>query len=140
MNEGKMFDNYAYLYVEDDPSSREIMQILMENAMDVHSLTIFDHSADFIERLRLLSHVPDVILLDIHVAPHDGFKMLTLLRADPSYRDAKVIAVTASVMNEEVTKLRTSGFDGAIAKPLSVQTFPAMMSRVLAGETVWHIE
>jgi two-component system, OmpR family, alkaline phosphatase synthesis response regulator PhoP len=134
-----MFDNYAYLYVEDDPSSREIMQILMENAMDVHSLTIFDNSADFIEHLRLLPHVPDVILLDIHVAPHDGFKMLTLLRADSVYRDAKVIAVTASVMNEEVTKLRTSGFDGAIAKPLSVQTFPEMIRRVLAGEAVWHI-
>ncbi|MEO8609549.1 MAG: response regulator [Chloroflexota bacterium] len=135
-----MFDNYAYLYVEDDPLSREIMQMIMSNAMDVRNLTVFDNSADFIERLRRLPRIPDVILLDIHVAPYDGFKILSLIQADPDYREAKVIAVTASVMNEEVAKLRTSGFDGAIAKPLSVQSFPDLLSRVLTGEAVWHIE
>src|SRR5258706_11440601 len=72
-NEGKMFDNYAYLYVEDDPFSREVMQMLMENAMDVRSLMIFDDSADFMERMQSLPHIPDVILLDIHVRPYDGF-------------------------------------------------------------------
>jgi CheY-like chemotaxis protein len=134
-----MFDNYAYLYVEDDPLSREVMQMLMENAMDVRRLTIFDDSVDFIGRMQSLPRIPDVILLDIHVKPYDGFEMLEQLQADPAYQNSKVIALTASVMNEEVEKLRTSGFDGAIAKPLSIQTFPDMIARVLAGEAVWHV-
>jgi CheY-like chemotaxis protein len=134
-----MFDNYAYLYVEDDPLSREVMQVLMENAMDVRSLTIFDDSVDFMGRIQSLPRIPDVILLDIHVKPYDGFEMLQQLQADPAYQNSKVIALTASVMNEEVEKLRTSGFDGAIAKPLSIQTFPDMIARVLAGEVIWYI-
>ncbi len=51
----------------------------------------------------------------------------------------QIIALTASVMNEEVAQLRQSGFNGAIAKPLSFSTFPALMERIANGETVWHI-
>lgn len=134
-----MLNDYAYLYVEDDPFSREIMQMLMENVMDVRNLTIFDDSTNFIDHLKLLQPVPDVILLDIHVKPHSGFEMLKLVREDPAYQNSKVIALTASVMNEEVAKLRESGFDAAIAKPLSMQTFPDMIARVMSGETVWYV-
>lgn len=134
-----MLSDYAYLYVEDDPFSRDIMQMLMENVMDVRNLTMFDDSANFIDQLKSLQPVPDVILLDIHVKPHSGFEMLKLVREDPTYQNSKVIALTASVMNEEVAKLRESGFDAAIAKPLSMQTFPEMIARVMSGETVWHV-
>ena len=134
-----MLNDYAYLYVEDDPFSREIMQMLMENVMDVRNLTIFDDSTNFIDHLKLLQPKPDVILLDIHVKPHSGFEMLKLVREDPAYQNSKVIALTASVMNEEVAKLRESGFDAAIAKPLSMQTFPDMIARVMSGETVWYV-
>ena len=134
-----MLSDYAYLYVEDDPFSRDIMQMLMENVMDVQNLTIFDDSTNFIDQLKSLQPVPDVILLDIHVKPHSGFEMLKLVREDPTYTNSKVIALTASVMNEEVTKLRESGFDAAIAKPLSMQTFPEMIARIMSGETVWHV-
>ena len=134
-----MLSDYAYLYVEDDPFSRDIMQMLMENVMDVRNLTMFDDSANFIDQLKSLQPVPDVILLDIHVKPHSGFEMLKLVREDPTDQNSKVIALTASVMNEEVAKLRESGFDAAIAKPLSMQTFPEMIARVMSGETVWHV-
>ena len=133
-----MFANYAYVYVEDDPLSREIMQVLMENAMDIRSLTIFDSSEDFMGRMQALPRIPDLIMLDIHVKPFNGFEMLNQLQANPAYQHAKVIALTASVMNEEIEKLRTSGFDGAIAKPVSIQTFPDMIARVLSGEAIWY--
>jgi len=134
-----MFSNYTYLYVEDDSSSREIMRMIMENAMGVSTLTIFDDSADYMNRLHQLPHKPDVILLDIHIKPYDGFVLLNSLRADPDFRYSKIIALTASVMNEEVARFRTEGFNGAIAKPLSVQTFPGLITRILNGESVWHI-
>lgn len=134
-----MFDNYSYLYVEDDSLSREIMQMIMENVMNIRSFTIFSDSADFLENMRQLPRRPDVIMLDIHVKPYSGFEMLNLLRAEPGCEKLKIIALTASVMSEEIEKLRTEGFDGAIGKPLSIQTFPDMMARVLAGEAVWHV-
>ena len=134
-----MINQHAYLYVEDDPLSCEVMKMIMENAMGVDHLTIFEDSTDFVPRLTSLDQKPDVFLLDIHVKPHNGFEMLEVLRGHPDYQQCKIIALTASVMNEEVEKLRQCGFDGAIGKPLSMQTFPELMTRILNGEVVWHV-
>jgi CheY-like chemotaxis protein len=131
-------DKY-FLYVEDDPLSREVMQMIMSNGMGVTRLSIFEDSADFMLRLKALTTHPDVIMLDVHVKPLSGLEMLRMLRNDPDYQKSRVIALTASVMNEEVEELRFSGFDGAIGKPVSVTTFPGLMERIVAGETVWHI-
>lgn len=134
-----MLETYAYLYVEDEPLSREIMQMIMVNVVGVRDLTIFEDSRDFVSRVKALPKVPDVIMLDIHVKPIDGFEMLALLRNDPAFSGARIIALTASVMNEEIRRLRTSGFQGAIGKPLSLQTFPDLLRRVVEGEAIWHI-
>jgi CheY-like chemotaxis protein len=134
-----VFDQYSYLYVEDDHLSREIMRMIMENGMGVRSLTIFEDSTDFLQRVQRLDKMPEVILLDIHVKPDTGFDMLRELRTLPAFKDCKIVALTASVMNEEVEQLRQSGFDGAIGKPLSVKTFPDLMARIIEGELVWHV-
>ena len=134
-----MFNQYTYLYVEDDPLSQEIMRMIMAHGMGVEALTIFEDSQDFMKRILGLNPQPEIILLDIHVTPQDGFEMLGMLRSNRDFRATKIIALTASVMNEEVEKLRLAGFDGAIAKPLSLHTFPALMQQIVAGEHVWHV-
>jgi CheY-like chemotaxis protein len=134
-----MNENVSFLYVEDDPRSRQVMELIMTRAMKVQNLFIFEESSDFMSRVKALPQQPDVILLDIHVSPHDGFAMLNMVRADVELKKTKVIALTASVMNEEVEALRAQGFDGAISKPLSVSLFPGLIARIVAGESVWHI-
>ena len=134
-----MLNKFAYLYVEDDLLSREVMQLLMGTAMGIEKLTIFEDSRNFMDRLKELPELPKVIMLDIHMKPYTGFELLEMLREDDEYGDAIIVALTASVMSEEVEQLKRSGFDGAIAKPLSVATFPNLMSRLINGETVWHI-
>ena len=134
-----MFNDHNYLYVEDDPLSCEVMQMIMQEAMGIERLTILHDSEDFIETVRSLPLLPDMILLDIHMQPIDGFHLLALLRADPAFQDARIVALTASVMSEEVEQLREAGFDGVIAKPLSVITFPGLMERIVQGEAVWEI-
>ncbi len=134
-----MFNEHVYLYVDDDPLSREVMQMLMETGMGVEHLVMFEDSSDFLKRAQALLQQPDIILLDIHVRPHNGFEMLKMLRSIPEFQTARVIALTASVMSEEVEQLRQGGFDGAIAKPINARTFPGLMQRIIAGEAVWHI-
>lgn len=134
-----MFNQYAYLYVEDDALSREVMQLIMRNAMGVEQLILFEDSQDFLQRIKACGVRPDVILLDIHIHPHNGFEMLRMLREDADLRDRPVVALTASVMNEEIEQLRQAGFNSTIAKPVSVVTFPGLIERILGGESVWHI-
>lgn len=127
------------LYVEDEPENRQIMRILVEEMMGLSGLTIFENSENFIERLELIAPQPDVIFLDIHVPPHDGFEMLKMLRYHDTFRGIPVAALTASVMNEEVAKLKHAGFDGVFAKPLDMDSFPEMLNRIIKGEKIWHI-
>ena len=127
----------AFLYVEDDTLSREIMQLMMESLE--HNLITFEDSHDFMGRVEKLDPLPRVILLDIHVPPYDGFAMLEMLRQNPAYKESRIIAVTASVMNEEIERLKRSGFDGAIGKPLDFEQFPMLLEQLLHGDAVWHI-
>jgi len=129
----------SILYVEDDLESREIMSLLVEEVMQISNLTLFEDSHDFLQRVLTLTPRPDVILLDIHVAPHTGFEMLNMLRRHDEFKQVPIVALTASVMNEEVQQLKTVGFDGVIAKPLDVDAFPLVLERILNGEMVWHI-
>jgi CheY-like chemotaxis protein len=134
-----MFNDYVYLYVEDDPLSREALTLVVKRIMKVERMYVFENSVDFMARLKALPEKPDLILLDIHMAPLTGFEMLAQLRQDAAYEKAKIIALTASVMNEEVDLLKSSGFDGVIGKPISVQQFPILIQQVIQGEAIWHV-
>lgn len=127
------------VYVEDDPESRSIMALLLHDLMGLEHFTIFPDSQNFLERVAALPVPPDIFLLDIHVQPYTGFEMLALLRDLPAYRDTPVVALTASVMNEEVQKLRDVGFNGVIAKPLDMDLFPVVLERLLRGERIWYV-
>lgn len=132
--------NYlTYLYVEDDPLSRDALSLILKRVMKLENVYVFEDSNNFIERLAELPTVPDIFLLDIHMEPLTGFEMLKVLRNDTKYQDAIIVALTASVMNEEVELLKNSGFDGVIGKPINVASFPDLLKRVVAGEKIWHV-
>ena len=129
----------SLLCVEDDSSNRLVMKLLVEKTLSVKHYAIFEDSADFLSRVRNLPARPDIILLDIHVSPYNGFQMLQMIREDSVYFNTKVVALTASVMNEEVERLRKSGFDGAIGKPIALSSFPVVIERILNGESIWQL-
>lgn len=130
----------VFLYVENDELSREVMRALLTRGLGYQQITIFETSDNFANQLRDLYPKPDLIFLDIHMDPIDGFEMLRLIQQNPDYQSTPVIALTASVMNEEVRKLRECGFDGVIAKPLDYDTFPQALTKILNGEQVWKIK
>jgi CheY-like chemotaxis protein len=102
-------------------------------------VTILEDSEDFLSKVEALDPKPKVIFLDIHMKPIDGFAMLKLLHDLDWTKQTRIVALTASVMNEEVAQLRQVGFNGCLAKPIDLATFPDTFQRILAGETVWRI-
>lgn len=127
------------LYVEDDPMSRQIMEMLLRRGLGYEDVVIFEDSTDFTTRFAALNPPPQLIFLDIHMEPLDGFEMLNILRGHPNAKDCTIVALTASVMNEEVHALKRAGFDGAIAKPIKQNVFPNLMQQIINGESVWFI-
>lgn len=129
----------AVLYVDDDAGSREVMDLLLRYTLGFEHVTILDDSTHFVTVLRSLHPHPDIVLLDIHVQPYDGFTMLRMLREIEAFRDTPVVALTASVMNEEVQQLKSAGFRGVIAKPVDIDGFDATLKQFLRGESSWNI-
>ncbi len=128
-----------FLYVEDDYNSRMVIKILIQNVMKYPNITIFDDSTNFYERVTELQEQPDVVFLDVQIAPHDGYEMLKMLRQNANYADTTIIAMTSNVMSHDVEKLKQVGFDGLIGKPIITAQFPNLVERILDGESIWFI-
>jgi two-component system, cell cycle response regulator DivK len=129
----------SVLYVEDDPHSRKLMQKLLQGRMGLTNVTILENSENFLIKAEALLPKPDIIFLDIHMRPYDGFDVLAILNNLEWARDIPIVALTASVMNEEVQRLKSSGFDGCLAKPIELSHFPETFDRIMRGEAIWRI-
>jgi CheY-like chemotaxis protein len=144
----------SFLYVEDDRLSRKVMDVMIKQVLGYQELAIFENSADFLERVEALPHIPSVIFLDVQIAPYDGYALLDMLHGDPRYADVTIIAMTANVMSNDVEQLiamtanvmsndveqlQRAGFNGLIGKPLIKDIFPELVTRILAGESIWYI-
>ncbi|MCC6615641.1 MAG: response regulator [Anaerolineae bacterium] len=129
------------LYVEDDALSREVLSFyLMRMGLSrEEQIYLFDSSENFLEQLRALPVKPDVILLDIRMWPVDGFGVLAQLREQPDYTGIPVVALTASVMSEEISLMRDAGFSGCITKPIDQASFAHSLTQILDGEKIWKI-
>ena len=68
-------------------------------------------------------HKPDLILMDIQLPGMNGIEALKVLRAQPVTAAIPVIAVTASVMQQDRNQITQAGFDGYIGKPLNLKEF-----------------
>lgn len=132
-------DQPRVLYVEDDAMSRKMMRLLLQGRLHFPDVTIFENSENFESRVDSLDPKPAIIFLDIHMKPYTGFEMLRMLRTMPWTDGVPIIALTASVMHEEVQQLMTVGFDGCLGKPIDLDTFPDTLQRILKGEHVWRI-
>ena len=127
------------VYVEDDEASIIVMQAVVEKIMKLNTLHVLQSRSDFLEQVKKIGPRPDIFLFDIQMQPYDGFDLLIMLRNDPEFASSKVVALTASVMSEEVARLKRRGFDGAIAKPLNIDAFPGLIAKIMNGESVWYI-
>lgn len=127
------------VYAEDDELSILAMKMVIEKVMKLQNLTVFHSSGKFMDKLNQLGTIPDLFLLDIQMKPYDGFELLGMLKNDGRFQKSKIIALTASVMSEEVERLKQAGFHGAIAKPLDIPAFPGLIYGILKGESIWYI-
>ncbi len=82
-----------------------------------------------VDRARL--HRPDLILLDLRMPGMTGTEAMRILRADPSFRNTPIIALTAHALDGERRLALHEGFDDLIAKPCLPDALVAAVERIL---------
>ncbi len=80
----------------------------------------------------------DLILLDIMLPYEDGFEVHKKLRQHPRLKDCTIVAVTANASETYMQRAIKEGFNGFIGKPLDPDRFPAQITRILEGRSVWE--
>ena len=78
-------------------------------------------------------HKPDLILMDIQLPGINGIEALRILRADPATASIPIIAVTASVMQQDRKMITEAGFDAYVGKPLNLKEFREAVRHALEG-------
>jgi CheY-like chemotaxis protein len=72
---------------------------------------------------------PDLVLSDVVLPQRSGTDLIQHLRANPSTRSMKVVAVTTLADANTARRLRVAGFTDVIAKPIDPVHFAAQVAR-----------
>jgi two-component system cell cycle response regulator DivK len=78
-------------------------------------------------------HKPDLVLMDIQLPGINGIEALGQLRANPATEKIPVIAVTASVMQQDRKMITEAGFDAYVGKPINLKEFLEAVRAGLEG-------
>ena len=115
------------LIVEDNPRNmklvRDVLQVKGHETLE--ATTAEDGIVLAVERR------PDLVLMDIQLPGMNGIDALRVLRADPATAKIPVIAVTASVMQQDRKVILEAGFDSYLGKPLNLAEFLAAVNAAL---------
>jgi two-component system cell cycle response regulator DivK len=76
---------------------------------------------------------PDLVLMDLQLPGIDGQQAMRQLRDDERTSHIPVVAITASVMNDDRARVLRAGFDGYLEKPISVRDLPGQVQAFLSG-------
>lgn len=76
---------------------------------------------------------PDLVILDVMLPRMNGFDVCRRLRADPRWKDLKILMLTARGRETEVAKGLGAGADAYVTKPFSTRDLVAQVKAMLAG-------
>ncbi len=80
------------------------------------------------------NHLPDLILLDLHLPDMDGQNVLNELKKDSALSGIPVVVITARAMKGDREELLSSGFDDYITKPIEHDSFEKTIQSWLADK------
>ncbi len=119
------------LLVDDEPSILLSLEFLMEQqGYDVQTATDGD------EALQAMSEkLPDLILLDIMMPKRDGFEVCQIIRANPDWKETKIILLTAKGREVDQEKGLALGADDYVTKPFATQELVKKVKMVLESSS-----
>ena len=117
------------LVVEDDEKSRRLLvDVLAHHGFEVDAVETGEQGVESSRRQQ-----PDAVLLDIQLPGISGFEVLRMLRQIAAGRPLPIVAVTASVMDQDRTKIMEAGFDAYVAKPVNIRELLQTLRSLLGG-------
>ena len=111
------------LIIDDNAVNRRLAQVLFQKlGWQAETLASGEQAL-----LHLAASSYDLILLDINMPGMNGVDVCQHIRADPRFREIRVIPYTAHVLPAEQQHFLASGFDDVLLKPMSFRTLQEIL-------------
>ncbi len=131
-------ESITILIVEDEPNNLYLLEKLLQIER-IDKNQIISSDKDPANLIETMDKNIDLIFLDIHLPHKDGYEILKELRKNEKTENAIIIALTASVMSQDIERAKKAGFDGFIGKPIDGRHFSETLNNILNGKSVWNI-
>ena len=105
------------LIVDDEPNIVLSLEFLMKK--EGYNVVSAGNGEEAMQAIA--ENKPDLILLDVMMPKKDGYELCQELRADKSWKDIKIIMLTAKGRDVEREKGLALGADDYITKPFATQ-------------------
>jgi CheY-like chemotaxis protein len=79
-------------------------------------------------------HIPDMILLDLHLPDLGGDEVLVQLRADEATRKVPIVILSADVTQRQVDRLLAVGANAYLTKPIGVRHLLEAVDRFIGED------
>ena len=115
------------LYIEDNLSNLRLVERILARRPEVKLISAMQGSLG-LELAR--QHLPDLILLDLHLPDMQGDEILRQLRADPRTAQIPVVMISADATSDQIARLRADGASDYLTKPIDVRGFLAVVDEI----------
>jgi two-component system, cell cycle response regulator DivK len=119
--------NALVLIVEDDHLNMKLFRDLLHSGG--YSILQAHSGAEALHLLDMCR--PDLITLDVRLPDMSGLDVAKFAKDHPDHRNVPVLAVTAQAMVGDEARIRASGCDDYLSKPIQVHEFLQTVARLL---------
>jgi signal transduction histidine kinase len=121
--------NYTILYIEDNLSNIKLVERVLGYRSDIRLLTAMQGRLGL--ELALL-HLPDLILLDLHLPELEGKEVLRELRLNPRSKEIPVVVLSADATPKQIRRVLDAGANTYLTKPFDIPKFRQTVDVFLA--------
>jgi two-component system response regulator len=137
--EGK---SITILMADDDADDRQMTQEAFEQARVANDLRFVEDGAELMDYLHRRNRYadpasaprPGLILLDLNMPKKDGREALREIKADPRFRNIRIVVMTTSKAEEDILRTYQLGAESFVTKPV---TFPALVEVIQTMGRYW---
>jgi signal transduction histidine kinase/ActR/RegA family two-component response regulator len=132
---GRPKGTHTVLYIEDNTANLRLIERALTLRPDLSLLSAMQGSLG-LDLAR--QHLPDLIMLDMHLPDISGEELLRHLQGDPRTRDIPVIVISADATPGRVGKLLSAGARAYLTKPLDMHRFFVVVNDALEEQRLDH--
>jgi signal transduction histidine kinase/DNA-binding NarL/FixJ family response regulator len=112
------------LYIEDNPANIEVVSRFLQTRPHI-ALRCLTSGRDGLDYAA--EHIPDIILLDIHMPDIAGDQVLSELKAEPATAAIPVVILSADATPGAIRRLLDNGAAAYLTKPLNLPELGALI-------------